>query len=463
MWTRTFFSAAAGMCVALLSSAAHAGDLRPDIVGGDATSDAPNVVGLTLENGVVFCTGTLVSPRVVLTAAHCISDGVARVYFGSNPKREGVFVHVGALEAHPAYDAANHVADVALVQLARAVTVPPARLAPSPMPAWPDTTPVRFYGFGDTSGAALDTGQKRVRSAIAVEATSTLLRYGVATCHGDSGGPAFATIDSVDTLVGVTSYGDAACIDYGVSQRVDAYRAWIDLRVAALDPPSCALDSRCVPNCAHADPDCDATAREQTLDGPARPSSGCAASPHAISHGTIALAVLTALLVGVRRRSRRRAILALACASCGGPDSNAQGAPRAMCEARWIGDANASAIVEVLVSGPDGALGVPTTATSDRVTAVGFRARNVDGCAVTMTAELTDLATGETSPIGGTIVELTERDGWGWPDPSSSTKLVPVALAPQRSYEARIAIDDGNGRSATIRLPLGHRETVSGQ
>ena len=48
------------------------------------------------------------------------------------------------------------------------------------------------------------------------------------TCNGDSGGPAFMRIDGVETIVGVTSYGNADCSDGGFDARVDSDLAFID-------------------------------------------------------------------------------------------------------------------------------------------------------------------------------------------------------------------------------------------
>jgi hypothetical protein len=49
--------------------------------------------------------------------------------------------------------------------------------------------------------------------------------YGAATCHGDSGGPAFAE----DALVAVTSSGPENCREYGRSTLVDANDPFFDV------------------------------------------------------------------------------------------------------------------------------------------------------------------------------------------------------------------------------------------
>jgi hypothetical protein len=59
--------------------------VRP-VVGAEVTTGDPGVVALIDGGGTgyVFCTGTLVSPRVILTAGHCIDDAMGSVvaHFG---------------------------------------------------------------------------------------------------------------------------------------------------------------------------------------------------------------------------------------------------------------------------------------------------------------------------------------------------------------------------------------------
>jgi hypothetical protein len=55
-------------------------------------------------------------------------------------------------------------------------------------------------------------------------------------CNGDSGGPAFQTLNGTEVIIGVTSGGDDSCTQGGYYTRIDANRAFIDSFVQMHDP-----------------------------------------------------------------------------------------------------------------------------------------------------------------------------------------------------------------------------------
>jgi V8-like Glu-specific endopeptidase len=267
---------------------------RP-IVGGTIDTGDPSVVGFDYysSGGVWYgsvCTGTIISPRVALTAAHCIDaaeeGGVAvpHVVFGWDAHAPTEAIAVVGMRRHRLY-ATYRDDDIALLQLAT-----PASTAPIPVPELPlegraqAGQDVRFVGYGITEANTSDgIGIKR---QVTVPLESITYKHiiagedGKTTCSGDSGGPAFLTLDGQEVVAGVTSWG-RTCTGNSFEVRTDIY--WDDfLRpgIDAWDGP-CAFDGACVTDgCRTPDPDCDPCGPNGTCaDGCERPDWDCPIGP----------------------------------------------------------------------------------------------------------------------------------------------------------------------------------------
>ena len=245
-----------------------------------------------------FCSGTLITPTVLVTAGHCLDvakntskgfqtmdPGKLAIYVGDTPL-DDITSHlylVSETLIHPDYNPKALVNDIALVRLSRDI-VEPVTPVPS-LPAELGFTDLDigamldFAGFGRT-----ETGSIGVKLHVEVPlgglgcsvagcpdggVAATQISYlqpEAGPCSGDSGGPAFIDRGGVTYLAGVTSYGDSYCTIYGVSTRTDAFDSWID---AFANPvtPDCSSDGWCNPECAEgADPDC-ATGPDCSADG----------------------------------------------------------------------------------------------------------------------------------------------------------------------------------------------------
>ncbi len=234
------------------------------ITNGAADSGDAGVVAL-MQGNALQCTATLIAPRLLVTAAHCVPDGaLPEAYFGSAPGDGGPRVAILAVRRQPAFDAMTLSNDIAMALLADAA---PAGATPWPLPAAPlDGSavglPLRLVGFGRTSAGDTSAPEKRAGTTVLASLTATELGFAPSpsqTCEGDSGGPAFATVGGVEAIVGVTSSGDAACTAMARDLRVDAYAApFLMPWMAATAEGGAGIGDRCwyAANCSPGAGDC---------------------------------------------------------------------------------------------------------------------------------------------------------------------------------------------------------------
>jgi secreted trypsin-like serine protease len=220
------------------------GETRSAIVGGTTDTGDPGVVLVFAQRpgsaSASLCTGEVISPHVVLTAAHCVDPATVgtgnqfSIFLGNNLTTQQNSASLWVDAASTDYDSAfdpnqlqgGH--DIGVVITKTALPVTPLPVNQTALTTADQNAMLRVVGFGITSTSAQQdtSGIKRQMSTPLSQVGTTQIEFGNATtntCEGDSGGPAFMTRGGQEVIVGITSYGDQFCQQGGVDTRVDAY------------------------------------------------------------------------------------------------------------------------------------------------------------------------------------------------------------------------------------------------
>ncbi|KAL4517112.1 hypothetical protein Ndes2437B_g06725 [Nannochloris sp. 'desiccata'] len=203
----------------------------------------PFVVYFDVDGGI--CTGTVIAPRVILTAGHCIFDDWTSMF----ADKTNSHIYFGSTEYDDQYDAGSieeffipaqytpetsSFGDVGLIKLAKPIpsSVKPVQLASAATNMSAGTT-LTVVGWGQMDNGKMASHLMYTTGKILPTAECVPPDTMQTTCGGDSGGPYLITNrGKAPVQIGVTSFGPAgdcgSVMEIDVPVNIKYWQTWID-------------------------------------------------------------------------------------------------------------------------------------------------------------------------------------------------------------------------------------------
>ena len=197
------------------------GAVGTSIVNGVECSTASSpvlLVNLRDADGFALasCSGTVIAPRAVLTAAHCLQAdvGSVRIFFGT-----GTEVTARSFAAYPGFRENDPSAlDVGVVLMADDLGRTPVPLLLSRDARVGETAVIAGWGKDQNQVAAtLRAGSTTISAVGGTQLQTLATSNSSAVCSGDSGGPLLLLEGGVWSVAGITSAVTATACTFGTN------------------------------------------------------------------------------------------------------------------------------------------------------------------------------------------------------------------------------------------------------
>ena len=239
------------VCLAFLifAKSTSGSGVRANIIGGETVELDKYPEAVYITNGTSGCSATLIGPRVILTAAHCVDDGrkITPKYFETNG-----YSYEATCTISDKYHSQDH--DIALCYTNEDVNVEWASIAGKGQ--GPKLYGfVTHVGFGCTKedGTGGNNGQLKEGSSqvykLADSGEHSWYSIGDGVCYGDSGGGTYRYIEDPyfehHYILGVNSKGNIRNINLVADITSDESYRFIEEWVKLYDARICGYNKWC--------------------------------------------------------------------------------------------------------------------------------------------------------------------------------------------------------------------------